>query len=63
MVEYFADNFNKTFKVDLRKTPRTLRTRCERASRTLSSAANASIKCEILYQQHNLKDNISRAMF
>jgi L1 cell adhesion molecule like protein len=63
MFDYFADRFNKKFKVDLRESPRALKTRCERAKRTLSSAANASTRCESLYQQHNLKDNISSAMF
>jgi L1 cell adhesion molecule like protein len=66
MVDYFADRFQKKFKVDLRESPRalrTLRTACERAKRTLSSAANASIMCESLYQGHDFMDNISRAMF
>jgi L1 cell adhesion molecule like protein len=66
MVDYFADRFQKKFKTDLRESPRalrTLRTACERAKRTLSSAANASIMCESLYQGHDFMDNISRAMF
>jgi L1 cell adhesion molecule like protein len=66
MVDYFADRFQKKFKCDLRESPRalrTLRTACERAKRTLSSAANASIMCESLYQGHDFMDNISRAMF
>jgi L1 cell adhesion molecule like protein len=66
MVDYFSDRFQKKFKCDLRESPRalrTLRTACERAKRTLSSAANASIMCESLYQGHDFMDNISRAMF
>jgi L1 cell adhesion molecule like protein len=66
MVDYFADRFQKKFKCDLRESPRalrTLRTACERAKRTVSSAANASIMCESLYQGHDFMDNISRAMF
>jgi L1 cell adhesion molecule like protein len=66
MVDYFADRFEKKFKSNLRESPRalrTLRTACERAKRTLSSAANASIMCESLYQGHDFMDNISRAMF
>jgi L1 cell adhesion molecule like protein len=66
MVDYFADRFEKKFKSDIRKSPRalrTLRTACERAKRTLSSAKNASIMCESLYQGQDFMDNISRAMF
>jgi L1 cell adhesion molecule like protein len=66
MVDYFADRFQKKFKCDLRESPRavrTLRTACERAKRTVSTAANASILCESLYQGHDFMDNISRAMF
>lgn len=66
LVDYFADRFQKKFKCDLRESPRalrTLRTACERAKRTISTAANASILCESLYQGHDFMDNISRAMF
>ena len=66
MVNYFADRFQKKFKCDLRESPRalrTLRTACERAKRTLSTATSASIMCESLYQGHDFMDNISRAMF
>jgi len=66
MVEYFADRFQKKFKCDLRESPRalrTLRTACERAKRTLSTATTASIMCDSLYQGHDFMDNISRAMF
>jgi L1 cell adhesion molecule like protein len=66
MVDYFADRFQKKFKCDLRQSPRAMRTlltACERAKRTLSNAANATIMCESLYQGHDFMDNISRAMF
>ena len=66
MVDYFADRFQKKFHCDLRESPRairTLRTACERAKRTISTAANASILCEALYQGHDFQDTISRAMF
>jgi L1 cell adhesion molecule like protein len=66
MVNYFADRFQKKFKSDLRQSPRalrTLRTACERAKRTLSSATTASIICDSLYEGHDFMDNISRAMF
>lgn len=66
MVNYFADRFQKKFKCDLRESPRalrTLRTACERAKRTLSTATTASIVCDSLYQGHDFMDNISRAVF
>ena len=66
LVDYFADRFQKKFKCDLRESPRamrTLRSACERAKRTISTAANASILCESLYQGHDFQDTISRAMF
>mgnify|MGYP001034071426 FL=1 len=66
LVNYFADRFQKKFKCDLRQSPRalrTLRTACERAKRTLSTAATASIVCDSLYEGHDFMDNISRAMF
>jgi L1 cell adhesion molecule like protein len=66
MVNYFADRFQKKFRSDLRQSPRalrTLRTACERAKRTLSTAATASIICDSLYEGHDFMDNISRAMF
>ena len=66
MVNFFADRFQKKFKCDLRQSPRalrTLRTACERAKRTLSTATNASIVCDSLYEGHDFIDSISRAMF
>jgi L1 cell adhesion molecule like protein len=66
MVNYFVDRFNRKFKTDLRQSPRalrSLRTACERAKRTLSVAASASIICDSLYEGHNLIDNITRAAF
>lgn len=66
MVNFLADRFQKKFKCDLRQSPRalrTLRTACERAKRTLSTATNASIVCDSLYEGHDFIDSISRAMF
>ncbi|OHT15111.1 Heat shock cognate 71 kDa protein [Tritrichomonas foetus] len=66
LVNYFADRFQKKYKSDLTKSPRalrTLRTACERAKRTLSTATTASIICDSLYEGHDFMDNISRAMF
>ena len=66
MVEYFADRFQKKFRCDMRQSPRalrTLRTACERAKRTLSTATNASIICDSLYEGHDFMDSMTRAMF
>jgi L1 cell adhesion molecule like protein len=66
MVEYFAERFQKKFKKDLRSSPRalrTLRTACERAKRTLSTATNASIICDSLFEGHDFMDSMTRAMF
>jgi L1 cell adhesion molecule like protein len=66
MVEYFAERFQKKFKTDLRTSPRalrTLRTACERAKRTLSTATNASIICDSLFEGHDFMDTMTRAMF
>lgn len=66
MVEYFAGRFNRKYHCDLRESPRALRmlrSACERAKRTLSTATTASVICESIYQGHDLIDNISRAMF
>ena len=66
LVQHFADRFQRKFKCDLRESPRairTLRTACERAKRTLSTATTATIMCESIYQGHDFMDNISRAMF
>jgi L1 cell adhesion molecule like protein len=65
MVEYFAEKFEKKYKSNLRKSPRalrTLRTACERAKRTLSTAT-ASLFCESLYEGHDFQENMTRAMF
>ena len=66
LFDYFAEKFHKKFKCDLRESPRairTLRTACERAKRTLSTATNTSILCESIYKGHDFQDTITRAMF
>jgi L1 cell adhesion molecule like protein len=65
-LNYFADRFQKKFKSDLRQSPRALRTLltvCVRAKRTLSTAATASVICDLLNEGHDFMDNISCAMF
>ena len=66
LVNHFADKFQKKHGLDLRESPRalrTLRTACERAKRTISSATSAQILCESLYKGKDLMDSISRANF
>ena len=66
LVEYFAERFNRKYHCNIHESPRairTLRTACERAKRTLSTATTTSIICESLFQSHDLTDNLSRAMF
>jgi L1 cell adhesion molecule like protein len=66
MVEYFADRFERKHKCDLRESPRalrTLRTACEKAKRTLSSATSASIMCESIFKGIDFMDTITRASF
>lgn len=66
LVNYFADRFNRKYHLNIHESPRalrTLRTACERAKRTLSTATSATICCEALFQGQDFYDNISRAMF
>ena len=66
LVEYFAERFNRKHKCNINESPRALRmlrSACERAKRTLSTATTASVICESIYQGMDLMDNISRAMF
>ena len=66
MVEYFADEFKRKFKKDLRenkKSLRRLRTACERAKRTLSSSTTAAIEMDTLYEGIDFNSSITRARF
>lgn len=66
MLEYFVERFNRKHHCNLKESPRAIRTlksACERAKRTLSTATTASVICESIYQGQDLMDNISRAMF
>eukprot|EP01084_Bolivina_argentea_P047782 88067_1 len=54
LVNYFAEQFQREHKIDLRVSDRAikrLRTQCERAKRTLSAAATAYIELDSLYNQ------------
>ena len=66
LVSHFTQEFERKFKKDIRSSPRALRrlrTACERAKRTLSSSAQASIEIDSLYEGIDFYSNISRARF
>ena len=66
LVEYFIAEFKKKYKHDLRTSDRSvrrLRTACERAKRTLTSATTASIEIDSLYEGTDFYTSISRAKF
>ena len=66
MVEYFQQEFKKKNRKDLKDSQRALRrlrTACERAKRTLSSATQAHIEIESLFDGVDLNSTITRAKF
>ena len=66
MVTYFINEFKRKYKKDISgnaRAVRRLRTACERATRNLSSSANASIEVDQLYDSIDLDTSISRAKF
>ena len=67
MVNHFVQEFKKKNKgLDLSSNPRALRrlrTACERAKRTLSSQASASIEIDALYEGIDFYTSITRALF
>jgi heat shock protein 1/8 len=66
MVNHFVDEFKRKHKKDLTTNKRSLkrlRTACERAKRTLSSSANASIEIDSLFEGIDFYTAISRAKF
>lgn len=66
LVEHFANEFRRKTKKDLRTSARALRrlrTACERAKRTLSSAAQASIELDSLFEGADFAASITRARF
>tara|TARA_B100000989_G_scaffold278424_1_gene240203 strand:- start:2712 stop:4640 length:1929 start_codon:yes stop_codon:yes gene_type:complete len=66
LVQHFAMEFRRKNKLDLmesKKAIRRLKTACERAKRTLSSAQTASIELDSLYEGIDFFTNISRAKF
>jgi len=66
LVNHFIDEFKRKHKKDLNdnhRAIRRLRTACERAKRTLSSSAEATIEIDSLYQGVDLNTKITRARF
>ena len=67
MVNHFVQEFKKKNKgLDLASNPRALRrlrTACERAKRTLSAQASASIEIDALYEGIDFYTSITRALF
>lgn len=66
LVKHFVQEFKRKHKKDLSMNPksmRRLRTVCERAKRTLSSSANASIEIDSLYDGIDFYTSITRAKF
>ncbi|KAB7500548.1 Heat shock protein cognate 4 [Armadillidium nasatum] len=66
MVNHFVQEFKRKYKKDLsenKRSLRRLRTACERAKRTLSSSAQASIEIDSLYEGIDFYTSITRARF
>jgi len=66
MVDFFIQEFKRTHKKDIRSNQRALRrlrTSCERAKRTLSSATQAHLEIDGLYEGVDFVSTITRARF
>ena len=66
LMKYFIDEFKRKNKIDItgnKRSLRRLKTACERAKRTLSSAATASIELESLCEGIDFFTSISKARF
>merc|ERR1740138_1200595 len=66
LVDYFLEDFKRRFKKDMRSNQRALRrlrTACERAKRALSSATQAVIEIDSLYDGIDYNSTITRARF
>ena len=66
MVEHFMGEFKRKCKVDINgneRAMRRLRTACERAKRTLSSATQAYLEIDSLYDGIDFNSTITRARF
>ncbi|PNH12143.1 Heat shock protein [Tetrabaena socialis] len=66
LVNHFANEFQRKYKKDMKTSPRALRrlrTACERAKRTLSSAAQTTIELDSLFEGVDFATSITRARF
>ena len=66
MVDYFLEEFKRKFKKDMSKNQRALRrlrTACERAKRTLSSATQAHIEIDSLFDGVDFNSTMTSARF
>ena len=66
LVNHFVQEFKRKFKKDLSSNPRALRrlrTACEHSKRTLSSATNATIEIDSLYEDIDFYTSLTRARF
>ncbi|PIA15561.1 70 kDa heat shock protein 3 [Coemansia reversa NRRL 1564] len=66
LVNHFTQEFKRKFKKDMTGNPRAmrrLRTACERAKRSLSSSAQASIEIDSLFEGNDFYTSITRARF
>jgi len=66
MVEYFVQEFKRKYRKDMSENQRALRrlrTACERAKRTLSSATQANIEIDSLFEGIDFNSVITRAKF
>jgi len=66
LVQHFMEEFKRKHKKDIsenKKSLRRLRTACESAKRTLSSATVANIEIDSLFEGHDFTSTITRAKF
>ena len=66
LLNHFLEEIKRKYKVDIRsnhKAIRKLRTACEKAKRTLSTSANATIEVDSLFDGNDFNSSITRARF
>merc|ERR1719266_131502 len=66
LVEFFTKEFKRKHKADLKQSTRAmrrLRSQCERAKRTLSASARATVEIDSLYDGIDFYSTITRARF
>lgn len=66
LVAYFSEDFRKRFNIDITKNPKSLRrlkTAAERVKRFLTSATEATVQVESLYDDIDYVGKISRTLF